>query len=90
MGPLLLVKAYRLMDMVIPVIRVRDQVMEHPALMVLDHMGPGQVDQEVHPGNTLAILVRDSIRLKDGMDQIWQAKVVLLRASQVVHLDTLE
>lgn len=80
------------MDMVIPVIRVRDQVMEHLALMVLDldHMGPGQVDQEVHPGNTLAILVRDSIRLKDGMDQIWQAKVVLLRASQVVHLDTLE
>jgi len=78
------------MDMVILVIRVRDQAMEHLALMVLDHMGPGQVDQEVHRGNTLAIPARGSIHPKDGMDQIWQAKVVLLQASQVDHLDTRE
>lgn len=78
------------MDMVILVIRVRDQAMEHLALTVLDHMGQGLVDQEVHLGNTLAILAGGSIHPKDGMDQIWQAKVVLLQASQVDRLDTLE
>ena len=78
------------MDMAIPVIRVSDQATGHLGLMVLDHMGPDLVHQEVRPGSTLAILVMGSIHPKDGMDQMQGQKVLLHQASQVVLLDTLE